>query len=296
MSILLVEPLPSAPDSLSLQVERATGWPVIHVPSFTEALQSLAVDSTNPRIAAFIIDHGGDEAFRFIKATTRISEIRGTERPLFLALSRASQPPEVAARLEKLGAQLLLRKYPEQILEAIKKLQWQSRTTKHLPTLLVRRSAGHISAVRVKYGASNHELGIGPRLRALVGYLVVHSKTQSSTEMLADALGISRQSVKEYLLRLRFAFDKIRPKLGTVLRGKNIFWTRKAPGGYLHGLKANTEIEDTEDFYDDADANPGSSILCRVCRERAARSETTLTHLGWVCVGCCRELQDCREL
>jgi hypothetical protein len=294
VSILLVEP-PSAHDSLCVQVERATGWPVIHVHSFPEALQSLAVNGANARIAAFTLDDSGDEAFRFMKATAKISAVRGTERPLFLALSHASQPPEVAVRLEKLGAQLLLRKYPEQIVEAIKKLQCQSRTTKQVPTILVQRSGGHISAVKAKYRASSEELVIGPRLRALVGYFVVHPKTQSSTDMLADALGISRQSVKEYLLRLRLAYDRVRPKLGTVLRGKDVFWTRKAPGGHVHGLKASAEIEDTEEFYD-AGAELAPSVFCRVCHEKATRSEATLTHLGWVCVGCCRELQDSREL
>jgi hypothetical protein len=293
MSILLVEPA-SPNDSLCDQIERATGWPVIQARSFHEALQNLSGNSSTARIAAFTIGND-DGAFRFIKATMKISMMRGTERPLFLALSCASQPPEVAVRFEKLGVQLLLRKYPEQILESIKKLQWQSRTTKHLPTIHVQRSSGHISAVTVKYGAQNEELGIGPRLRSMAGYFVVHSKTRSSTEMLADALGISRQSVKEYLLRLRSAYDRIRPKLGTVLRGKDIFWTRRAPGGYVHGLQASTEIEDIEDFYD-ADAHRDSSIACRVCGTTASKSLTTQTHLGSICVGCCRELQDANEL
>jgi hypothetical protein len=291
MSILLVEP-PSADDSLCVQIERATGWSVTYAHSFPEALQSLAGNNSTTRIAAFIVDDD-DGAFRFIRATTKISVMRGTERPLFLALSCASQPPEVAVRLEKLGAQLLLRKYPEQILEAIKKLQWQSRMTKRLPTILIQRSAGHISAVRVKYGTSSEELGIGHRLRALAGYFVVHSKRQSSTEMLADALGISRQSVKEYLLRLRLAYDRVRPKLGTVLRGRDIFWTHQAPGGHIHGLRASTEIEDTEDFYDTC-AEPDSPIACRVCHEK--KSEATRTHLGWVCLKCCQELQVAGEL
>jgi hypothetical protein len=188
--------------------------------------------------------HNGDQASRFISAVARFSAIGGIKRPLCVALSYTSQPPDVADRLEKLGLPLLLRTFPEQIVETIKKLQWQARRANGLPTILVQRRGGYITAVKAKYRGVTENLGVGPRLRALAGYLVVHPRTEHSTEMLADVLGISRVSLKEYFHRLRFAFDRIRQKLGTAMPGCDVFWTRRAPGGHVHGLKANAEIED----------------------------------------------------
>lgn len=299
MSILLIETSPEENDSLGAQVERTTGWGVTHVRSLAEGLQRLAISSEKTRIVVLSLDESVDKAFRFIRTTTKLSASGRIECPLVLALSQKSQPPDVAVRLEKLGVQLLLRKYPEQILETIKKLQWQARVISGLPTIVVQRHGGYITAVKAKHCAIVEDMNIGPRLRALAAYLVVHKRTEHSTEMLADVLSISKASLKEYFLRLRYAYDRIRRQLGTTMHGRDVFWTRRAPGGHVHGLKANPEIEDTEDFYDDyleGYESTAAAPMCRVCRRRNPRSETTWSHLGWLCCDCCEELDNAGEL
>jgi hypothetical protein len=84
----------------------------------------------------------------------------------------------------------------------------------------------------------------------LTEYLVLHSRTEHTTEMIADALGVCRQSVKEYLLRLRRAFNRACEGSSIGARGEQIFWTRKISGGYVHGTTANVEIEDVDEFHD----------------------------------------------
>jgi hypothetical protein len=299
MSILLIERSVATTESLKIQIERTIGWRVTHVQSFPEGLQNLAASKDKVRIAVFTLEGDGCRAFGFIKALTKLGVIGKIERPFILALSHTSQPPDVADRFEKLGTHLLLRKCPEQIVETIKKLQWQARKTNGLPTIMMQRRGGYITTVRANYRAVTEDLGVGPRLCALAGYLVVHSRTEHSTEMLADVLGISKASLKEYFHRLRVAFDRIRHKLGIAMRGRDVFWTRRKPGGHVHGLKANPEIEDTEDFYDN-DRNGYESAaaapMCRGCRERHPRSMTTWSHLGWLCRDCCEELKNVGEL
>jgi hypothetical protein len=76
---------------------------------------------------------------------------------------------------------MLFRKYPDQILEAFKKLQWQARTANGLPTLILERCGAETIGVRVDYRGAAERLRLGPRLRSLVAYVVVRSKTEHST-------------------------------------------------------------------------------------------------------------------
>jgi hypothetical protein len=182
--------------------------------------------------------------------------------------------------------------------EAIKKLQWQCRQQRGLPTIVLQRRAGYITTVRATYGNRHETLSIGPRIATLAGYLVVHAKTEHSTEVLSDALGISGRSLKEYFLRLRTAFDGIRVNLGCPLTGREVFWTRRAVGGHTHGLKANVEIKDSEDYYfpdEEYDAQARLQ-LCAVCRSLSPREQTTRFRTGSLCVDCCRDLQELGEL
>jgi hypothetical protein len=193
---------------------------------------------------------------------------------------------------------LLLRKHPDQIVEAMKKLQWQARSTKNLPTIIIERGDGQIVGIRVHYRGATERLPIGPRLRSLVAYLAVYRRTEHSTQALADVLEISPQSVKEYLKRLRQAFNRIRANLGTPLRGKHLFWTKRMAGGHVHGLKANIEIEDLEAFFfPEEDTDDGTPMLrCRVCQRKTSRHETTQSHIGLMCKYCCEELRGIGEV
>jgi DNA-binding response OmpR family regulator len=197
-----------------------------------------------------IVTTGRDyiQAHNFVKQVKNASAANGYSCPRILALSLASQSPDVAVAFEKLGAHYLLRAYSEQIVDVVKKIQWQCRTKNSLPTIAIRRLAGHVAHISVKYGCGEAQIEVGPKLRELIEYLVLHSRTEHTTEMIADALGVCRQSVKEYLLRLRRAFNRACEGTSIGARGEQVFWTRKISGGYVHGTTANVEIEDVEEF------------------------------------------------
>ena len=75
--------------------------------------------------------------------------------------------------------------------------------------------------------------------------------------MIADALEICRQSVKEYLMRIRRALDEACMSAGLTWTGRDILWTRRVQGGFIHGLQANVEIRDDPEFgYRDILDNP----------------------------------------
>ncbi len=90
-------------------------------------------------------------------------------------------------------------------------------------------------------------LRLGPRLRKLVEFCALHAHTEYGTQMIADALDISRQSVKQYLRLLRGAYNEAKG-VQTGPSGAEVFWTKKIGGGYVHGVKARFEIIDENEF------------------------------------------------
>jgi hypothetical protein len=296
--ILFIEQLTTESGFLKTRIGRATLWAVVQVATLADGLNYLLGPRKDIAIVVFAIDHGLDLATRFIQTINELGA-SGTiaRRPLLLALTIKTQSAEFAARLDKFGVPLLLRKCPDQIVETIKKLQFQAKTTRGMPTIIIERRGGRILGVEVSYQGINNRLRIGPRLCLLAAYLVIHRKTEHSTEALANALGISLPSVKEYLKRLRHAYDLLYLELGSSLRGKDVFWTKRMPGGFLHGLRANAEIEDLDEFYfPEEDRYDMAAVLpCHLCRRRNPRSETTWSHTGWTCRECAEKLTRIRE-
>jgi len=296
--VLLVEPRNELNQKLSHQIEHETGWKVLHVESLQAALERIAVMRGQLKIVIVTINGNVGPVKRFLQQVARLAAIQGTRRPRTLLLSQTRQRPEIADCFEKMGAHLCLR-YQDQVLDIVKRFQWQSRATPTLPTLVVERRAGHVAALFLKYDVATQEVHGGPRLRALAEHLVVHAKTAHSTEMLADALGVCKQSVKEYILRLRYALDHACHQLGIGLSGQQIVWTRKLPGGFVHGLTANVEIEDVPEFYAPESRPKNLEALsqqCAVCKLWYEDSEITWSHLGWLCVNCCKDLLEAGEV
>ncbi len=247
--LLLIDHSTADGDSLKVQIERATALNVRCASSFADGLKVLCASGAKVEMVTFTINHDYDPIIRFIKTVNRLSGAGRIPRPFLLALSMCHQEPSFAANLDQFGVQILLRKYPEQIVETVKKLHWQSRKDNGLPMITIERRAGQIVGVRVHHRGVTERFRIGPRLRALTAYLVIHRKTEHSTQALAEALAISPASLKEYLKRLRTVWDRIRFTLGTPLRGKDVFWTGRMSGGFVHSLKVNAEVEDSEDFF-----------------------------------------------
>jgi hypothetical protein len=239
-----------------------------------------------------------DPTLELIRRLKDISVAEKAECPRFLVLSLIAQPPEVCAAFEKTGAHYLHRPQPDQVVDFVRRLQWQIRADKSLPTIVVKRDSGHVREIVVRNGsACAAALSLGPKLRELVGYLALHRRTESTTRMIADELGICRQSVKEYFLRLRRALEEASQDAGLGLTGSAVFWTRKLSGGYVYGLTANAIIEDLPAYANLGDRNAGpEERLCGVCGIAQDQESLTWSHLGWLCVGCCRDLHDEGEI
>jgi len=217
---------------------------VRHVCSPAEVLSQISSQSEGFKIVVLTVDQALDPILRLIRDVRAISEGRGFDQVGILVLSWISQPAAAFSSLEDIGIECLLRRDPDQVTDKVRTMLWRMRTRKGIPTLVIRRRNGHVVGILAMNSKAAEELPVGPRIRVLAEYLAVNSRTAHSTESLADALGICRQSVKEYLLRLRKAFDMVRTQLGISTPGRNAFWTERRPGGYVHGVRANIRFDD----------------------------------------------------
>lgn len=241
--VLFIEAPTEATAILLNCVQRALRWKVVHAPAFGDPLTDPNLQGD---VKALIVTLGSNcsEASRYLSDFKEAAALRGIVSPSVVVLSPFRQRPDWAARFERLGATYLLRAYPDQTCDVLKKLEWQDRVAGGRVTLIIQRTAGHVAGVRLQIGSQKIPLRLGPRLRAFIEHLALNARTEHTTEMLADALGIQAQCVKEYLFRLRRVLDDVFGEACVPVRGEDVIWTSKVPGGFLHGLHANIVFDD----------------------------------------------------
>lgn len=258
--VLFVEPPTESTAVLLDCFQKILHWKVIHVPTLAGPML-ITERYDDLKVVIITLGSNPSEASRLIRDLRESATLGGVILPYVVVLSPFKQRPDLAARFERLGSVYLLRAYPDQIVEVVKKLEWQDRAYGGRATLIIRRTAGHVAETAVQVGSLRIPLRLGPRLRALIEHLAVNSRTEHSTEMLADTLGIQAQSLKEYLLRLRRVLDDAFAEACVAIRGEDVVWTKQFPGGFLHGLHANVEMEDAlfsreEQVQQNAEAKP----------------------------------------
>ncbi len=242
-AIVLLERPRAGTNDLIQALGDATGWEVMHSRDF-DKVSVRPLLSSRVKMAIITVDRNTD-AVSVLKQVQQMILGHGAWLPRLLVLSQDSLGPQAALRLERLGAPCLLRAHLDQVIDVVIKIQWQLRTDKSLSTLIIRRISGHVADVALAYGSSEASLGkVGPKIRVLAEHLALYSRTEHTTEMIADSLGVCIQSTKTYLARLRGKVHGACVKLGIGLTGGDIVWTRRTDGGYIHGLRCNVEIQD----------------------------------------------------
>jgi len=245
--ILLVEEKNESEPPLDAVIERASGRRVT-VATLREAASIVCALMSRIAIVLLTANRNYEETIRFINHLKEIAIDHRFDCPHIFVLSRIPLGPEAALRFEQLGAEYLLRQYPEPIIEAVKKVLWVVRRAKSLPTIRVYRSGGHIMKVVAEVGASQKELRLGPRLRELLEMFALNRHIDFTTHMIADRMGLCVVSPKKYMADLRNAWDRAFAGEPVVLTGHQVFVTGKIPGGYVHRVSAHFEILDQYDF------------------------------------------------
>jgi hypothetical protein len=185
--ILLLESLIEATAALVAALQRTTGWKVVHAQSPTQAYAYMSALRGRLKVAIITIGRNHRWAVDFIRQLKDVNSFTGVANPRVLVLSIVAQSPDVALSFEKLGAHYLLRGYPEQIIDVVRKIQWQCRTDKSLPTIVILRRSGHVACVLIKHGLVEFPVDLGPKLRGMVEYFAVHARTEHTTEMIAES-------------------------------------------------------------------------------------------------------------
>jgi hypothetical protein len=246
MKTLLIERPGGAFHEFIAGVRTATECPIVHADSIAEGLRHFENGYNNIQIAVCTIERDPNEAIRFVKQIRSLAQQAMVTAPRTFILTTEPQPEWASDTLEKLGAEHLLRGFHDQIFAKLRLVRWQLRSKKSLPTIYITRRHGLVSAVGFRPTSHIADLAIGAKLRELVRYLGLYPTTEHTTRMLADELGVSMQSTKVYVGRLREAANRLYREGKIPCEGKDLFWTETRPGGFVHGLRANVVFIDAE--------------------------------------------------
>ena len=246
MKTLLVEKPQETFREFIAGVRVATRSVIVHADSIPRAIEHVTNYHDDIRIAICTIERDPYEAIQFVKQVRSVTQQAMLAFPRILILTRESQPEWASDKFEKLGVDCFLRTYPDQIFEKLRLIQWQLRTKKYLPTLYVTRRQGYVVAAGFRSATDSADLLVGAKLRELIHYFAVHPNTEHTTGMLAEELGVSFQSAKMYVHRLREAVDQLQRDGKIPFEGRNVFLTEKRIGGFVYRLRANVVFIDGE--------------------------------------------------
>jgi hypothetical protein len=233
MQILLLEQHSETREEFVTEIERKAGVEVIPVEYPHDALRVLK--STQINIVLITRERTDAEVELVLKEAAAVSA-RSNKPLVALVLIQGEEFPSSLAKFEALGAEWLWREFPSLVIQKLKAKRWELAPSKVFPAIKIEMEGLDpilITLIGVKCAVP---VELGPSLCEFVYFLAKHP--YSSSQSIAGGLGISRQSVKTYRLRLVRAVDKIRAKAGVNKSGERIFRCEKRNGGWIYWIEA----------------------------------------------------------
>jgi DNA-binding NarL/FixJ family response regulator len=229
--------LPSFASGLQL----VSGCEVLTVHSLEEGLQAARDNLASIHLVLVTLSSRPEYGLQFLRNLRELSDGMMFDCPRFLVLTSyplSLRYPGYLKRFQVIGARCILHSDDEAAYEEVRQMMTDLRYCKSWPTLLLHH--GLLGTVSILAGPARAlHWNPGPRLLPLLVLLARSRQRGFSTGELANALAISVHSVKIYIQRLRQDFDRIRTELGIQMPGKDVVWTERRPGGFVHGLCAN---------------------------------------------------------
>jgi hypothetical protein len=238
MRILYVEEWSDAANSLIQQLHRETGCRIEHADTVDEAMTKIELGHGNIDLVIWAANPA-DDVLGFserIRITTSEALIR---RPHCVVIPLAPLSLPIAVKCMDRQIICLVRDYPKQITGVIRALLCKIRSSKPGPTIRVVFDKGHYRFF-VCGPTTSEELAVSAQIGKLLLLLLEGVRT---VDLLADNLGVSRVSVKKYILELRLALASLLQQMNMQESTVQVLWMRRAPGGTLCGLNANAVWE-----------------------------------------------------
>jgi hypothetical protein len=236
MKLLHIEEWTTETDHLIQDLHAGTGCAIEHAKSIDEALFKLL--QNGGRIDLITLTAGGraDDVLGFPERVRTLTANNLIRCPEMVVLAATMLPLPCAAKLLDQQVICLLRSSEKSITEMIRILLWRLRSARSGLVIRIEFRGGNYRFFICGTGCSQ-EIELSTQIGRLLR-LLLREFNSYTVEMLADELGISRQSVKKYMRELRAAIAIAMTKIKSPA-APEIVWMRRLPGGTLCGIRAH---------------------------------------------------------
>lgn len=235
MRILIIEEWSSATDNLIQELHTGTCSSIEHAGTFDEGLYKIMQKHGSIDIVLYTIAPTSSDALVFPERVRAMADDSLLRCPHFVLLALAPLSLPCAVKCMDRQVVYLLRDYPKQIVETVRVLLWKMRSSKPGPTIRI-EFCGGCYRFFICGPTTSEEIRVSVQIGRLLLLLLRRTCT---VDMLADALSISRQSVKKYIRELRQIIELTMQRVHLAEPSVDVLWMKRGPGGTLCCLQAN---------------------------------------------------------
>ncbi len=235
MKVLHIEQWSEAMEVFIQELHAGTGCRVEHAGSIDEGLAKIVQSHGSIDLALYSVGTAPDDALRFSERVRALTADVFIRCPLLIVLASPPLPLPCAGKCIDWQVVYLLRDYHKQIVETVRAFLWKIRTSKPGPTIRIEFHGGSYRFYLCG-PTTSEEIRLGAQIGKLLLLLLRGTYT---VDMLADTLGISRQSVKKYMRELNRAIKLMLDEMHLSDPVMSPVWMKRGPGGTLCGLRAN---------------------------------------------------------
>lgn len=237
MMILVVDSVPAACSILASDLKATLGYRTLCATSTSDALGRMAAEKDAIGVVVLVLELGPEAGLSVIQKIREFCRAAAIRVPRFLVLAPGPMSDGYEGRFRIVGAQCLLLGYVQQVFVTVRRLIFEALCEKGRSTILVDRSGPH-SKFLVLGSVRPELIPYGHRLLPLMNCLAINFGTELSTSALAEVADITIGSVRVYLNRLRARYDEARIKVGVDIPGREVFFTKRKDGAFVHVLRA----------------------------------------------------------
>jgi hypothetical protein len=235
MKILHIEEWSSAANNLIQELHTGTGCSIEHAGSLDEGLLRIEQGHGSVDIVLYTVAPTSGDALVFPERVRAMANDALFRCPHLVLLASAPLGLPCAVKCMDRQVVYLLRNYSKQIVETVKVLLWKIRTSKPGPTIRIEFHGGSYRFF-ICGSTISEEILVTMQIGRLLLLLL---RGTCSVDMVANALGISRQTVKKYMCALRLIIRSLLDLMNMDSLGPDIVWMKRSLGGTVCGLRAN---------------------------------------------------------
>ena len=237
MKILVMDSISAAGATIARDLTKTLGHCTLYTSSPDDVLHRLKSEKDAVGIIIFFLETNPETGLAFLQKVREFCAFATILCPRFLALTPGSLSPGYRHKFRAFGARCIVYGFPAELYATVSEMIFEIKCENGKPTIVVDRAA-HRTKFWLLGPAGRELIAIGPRQLPLMNYFAINYGLELSTADLAEAIESTLVSIRVYLDRLRRKYDEAAQKVGVTIAGKDVFYTIRNDGGFVHVLRA----------------------------------------------------------